>query len=109
MNKNILLALMLASLLTACNKAADRNSSAAASPSINDQMEEKAKKTIANSLKDPGSAQFRNIRESSPGILCGEVNAKNSMGGYVGFKRFTWHIAAPGFVDFLSDTDGRCK
>lgn len=107
MNKNILLALMLASLLTACDKAADNNSST--SPSINDQMEEKAKKAIANNLKDPGSAQFRNIRESSPGILCGEVNAKNAMGGYVGFKRFTWHIAAPDFGNILSDTDDRCK
>lgn len=34
-------------------------------------------------LKDPESAQFRNQYG-----LCGEVNAKNAMGGYVGYRRF---------------------
>jgi hypothetical protein len=38
-------------------------------------------------LKDPASAQFRNeVRNGN--ILCGEINAKNSSGGYVGFQRF---------------------
>lgn len=104
---------MLASLLTACNKAADNSSAssstAAASQSINDQMEERAKKAVSNLLKDPGSAQFRNIRETSPGFLCGEVNAKNEMGGYVGFKRFEWSLLIPDNASILSDTDSRCK
>lgn len=44
---------------------------------------------IASSLKDPESARFRNVFVSPRGrAVCGEVNAKNSMGGYVGFKRF---------------------
>jgi hypothetical protein len=41
------------------------------------------------SLKDADSAQFRNehfVKDDS--YLCGEVNSKNSMGGYVGYKRF---------------------
>lgn len=38
---------------------------------------------VKNSLKDPNSAEFRNINKS-----CGEVNAKNSYGGYIGFERF---------------------
>lgn len=46
-----------------------------------------AKKT----LKDPDSAKFKNIRMmdyDGGKILCGEINAKNSYGGYVGYKRF---------------------
>lgn len=42
-------------------------------------------------LKDPDSAEFRNIYVSvSNGerIVCGEVNSKNSFGGYSGFQSF---------------------
>ena len=38
---------------------------------------------VKANLKDPDSAEFRNQRG-----MCGEVNAKNSFGGYNGFKRF---------------------
>ena len=34
-------------------------------------------------LKDPASSQIRNHKGN-----CGEVNSKNSFGGYTGFKRF---------------------
>lgn len=44
---------------------------------------------VRNSLKDPVSAQFRNLRGGkSNGSVCGEINAKNSFGGYVGFQPF---------------------
>ena len=36
---------------------------------------------------DPESAKFRNVRKSILGY-CGEVNAKNSFGAYVGYKIF---------------------
>lgn len=39
-------------------------------------------------LKDPDSAQFQNQFISSKDAACGEVNAKNSFGGYTGFKRY---------------------
>ena len=44
-------------------------------------------------LKDPGSAEYRNEhlypRKTDEDLsLCGEVNSKNSFGGYVGFRRF---------------------
>lgn len=44
-------------------------------------------------LKDQDSAKFRNIKfaKNDAGgawIMCGEYNAKNSYGGYVGFSRF---------------------
>lgn len=50
-----------------------------------------AQAQVASSLKDPGSAQFRNVEIKPYGygkVVCGEVNAKNSYGGYVGFAKF---------------------
>lgn len=45
------------------------------------------KAAVLDKLKDPGSAQFKSAFVN--GIsYCGEVNAKNSYGGYNGFKRF---------------------
>lgn len=38
-------------------------------------------------LKDPESAQFKDVVLSHV-YVCGQVNSKNSMGGYVGYKRF---------------------
>jgi len=46
-------------------------------------MEVDAKIALKNFLKDPDSAQIRNQHG-----FCGEVNSKNSFGGYTGFKRF---------------------
>jgi hypothetical protein len=43
---------------------------------------------INDQMKDPSSTQFRNEYLSSSGWLCGELNSKNGMGGYAGFKRF---------------------
>lgn len=49
------------------------------------------KSTIENMLKDADSAKFENVFISfvsdSP-VTCGTVNAKNSFGGYSGFKDF---------------------
>lgn len=50
-----------------------------------------AKKAVVERMKDPESVRFRNVSiktfEGKP-IICGEVNGKNSYGGYVGFQRF---------------------
>ena len=49
-------------------------------------------KAAASGLKDPGSAQFDDVAATllSDGTtyICGKVNAKNSYGGYIGFKPF---------------------
>lgn len=43
----------------------------------------------AQQLKDPSSAQFRNTRLNDiKTAACGEINAKNSYGGYEGFRKF---------------------
>lgn len=48
---------------------------------------EEAQEATAQKLIDPSSAQFRDVRWNDE-TVCGEVNAKNRMGGYVGFKQF---------------------
>lgn len=52
------------------------------------------KKQVKYSLKDPESARFRNLflsvpqKEGMNPSTCGEVNARNSYGGYTGFRWF---------------------
>ena len=63
-----------------------------------DQAIATAKQVITDNLKDPDSAKFKNITvyritnqatgKTEISAICGEVNAKNSYGGYVGFKKF---------------------
>ena len=49
---------------------------------------ELSKSALLSELKDPKSAQFRGLFVYNDVFLCGEVNSKNSFGGYVGFQRF---------------------
>lgn len=42
-----------------------------------------AREWVQANLKDGSSAEFRNQKR-----FCGEVNAKNGFGAYMGFKRF---------------------
>lgn len=51
--------------------------------------ESRLKERLKRDLIDPDSAQFRDT-ELSPNRECmsGQVNSKNRMGGYVGFKKF---------------------
>ena len=43
---------------------------------------------VKKHLKDPDSVTFRKLVLRKNGFFCGEYNAKNSYGGYVGYKRF---------------------
>ncbi|GAB2463711.1 hypothetical protein GCM10027082_14090 [Comamonas humi] len=51
----------------------------------------KLKNNVADKFKDPDSVKFRGLffsnRKGMP-TLCGEVNAKNSYGAYVGYRGF---------------------
>ena len=60
-------------------------------------MDRRVRDAVLAKLRDPDSAKFRNVRRSamlgdgapdSPAVYCGEVNAKNAMGGYPGFAHF---------------------
>lgn len=48
------------------------------------------KDSVRNKLKDPSSAEFRNVFFNNNGtpVSCGEVNSKNSFGAYKGYQRF---------------------
>ena len=70
----------------------------------------KGKAAVLNRLKDPDSATFKNTMTSTDRLFwCGEVNAKNSFGGYIGFKRFftlwgadmVWLEGSDDFVESL--------
>jgi hypothetical protein len=51
---------------------------------------------FSDKLADPTSAQIRKLaRSTKDGIICGEVNAKNGFGGYVGFIPFTAGVILP--------------
>lgn len=69
----------------------------AACSGANERLFDAAKAAIAAQLKDPESVQFRNLRSSQAPtgaeLVCGEFNAKNSFGGYIGFKPFLWSDA----------------
>ena len=47
-----------------------------------------AKDAVRATLKDPASAQWKDVYAISDGVACGQVNAKNAYGGYVGFRSF---------------------
>jgi hypothetical protein len=49
-----------------------------------------AKQTISDDLKDPETVKFRKLVISDGQVpkLCGELNAKNSYGAYIGFQKF---------------------
>jgi len=57
------------------------------------------KAAILANLKDPDSAKFKGLFTARDTFLCGEVNAKNSMGGYTGFQRFVT-MGSPGLTWF---------
>jgi len=50
-----------------------------------------AKREVRQHLVDPSSAQFESVHENpNTGAVCGLVNAKNRMGGYVGATPFVY-------------------
>lgn len=53
---------------------------------------ELTKNRVKQFLKDPDAAQFRNVRyvefKSEGRLVCGEYNAKNSYGAFVGYQLF---------------------
>lgn len=65
----------------------------------------RAKQVAASRMKDPASAQFRTLvvsRASGERALCGEINAKNAFGAYVGFRPF---IADEDGAKFMADSN----
>lgn len=85
--------------------------------SIPEELREK----FGEFLKDPGSAQIEigvdtvgSVADSSERVICGRYNAKNSYGGYTGFKNFVYRsnnrtlysdgvVVRPGAIDSLDN------
>lgn len=67
---------------------------------------------VRDSLKDPDSAKFRRLQayRASNGTVrvCGELNSKNSYGGYNGFTRFAVSGAAV-TIDSTRDAWARAR
>jgi hypothetical protein len=68
--------------------------------------EQKIKKHVKEYLNDPDSAKFDSIHPGKEEkYSCGMVNAKNRMGGYVGFRPFVYEKVTDdfGMVTFVND------
>lgn len=64
-------------------------------PGTSAHMEKQARTALATNLFDVDTAKFANLRQKTTGTgdkadttICGDVNAKNRMGAYVGFRHF---------------------
>lgn len=60
-----------------------------------DELIERIKGNVLSKLRDPDSTQFRDlrlVRNETQAYLCGQVNSRNSFGGYTGFQ---WFFASP--------------
>lgn len=82
-------------LLSACAQVVERQ---VLNPT--EQQVDGIKQGVSRNFKDPDSALWRNIRVTrdtmSDGrqitLVCGQVNAKNSFGAYVGYTYFTGEL-----------------
>jgi hypothetical protein len=77
----ITIALLLA--LTACGKTAEQKQREEAAT-----LTSMGEKYVREKVLEPAQAQFRNQFIGKGGAPCGEVNAKDAFGGYIGFQRY---------------------
>ncbi len=71
---------------------------------------EKSKDSVRLRLKDPNSANFKNVffsDFSGTPVSCGQVNSKNSVGGYSGYQRYV--ASGEALVFFENETDDFTK
>ena len=62
-------------------------------PTNSSELYNKAKVLVADRMRDPEATRFKDdyvayTTNTGDEIVCGTVNAKNAMGGYVGYKTF---------------------
>lgn len=118
----------IAGMLTGCASAPSQRQMATADygrPMTQSECLSVAEQAIASQLKDPSSAQFRNETPCHTGysknvpllgrsaqfgyLQDGEVNGKNSFGGYVGFRPY--HVLVRNgvaVVSCITDSNGLC-
>ena len=91
--KKIITTLFITLFLVGCTHQPRSQWTSGIKTEVEPEVIEKAKKTLANSLKDPASALFpiEPYALQYPNgtvVVCGKINAKNSYGGYTGAKIF---------------------
>lgn len=70
------------------------------------ELKRLSERSVKGVLVDPGSAEFRGFFPGEAGgysIACGEVNAKNSLGGYTGFSRYVSAGGDTATIEGVSD------
>lgn len=79
-------------------------------------LDERTHRAVVTShLNDPDSAKFRNVMRGTrdPEVWCGEINARNRMGGMVGFRPYVAYVKTDRSQDYADqlfvqpDEDGR--
>ncbi|AJD46730.1 hypothetical protein S7S_01530 [Isoalcanivorax pacificus W11-5] len=90
----IMMAMMVFCAWSASASASELGDSASdrATYALTPEMEETARSRVGEKLRDEESARYYNLRgmgkEADGSVVCGEVNAKNAYGAYVGRRKF---------------------
>ena len=108
--RNKILAYSMLAVLAAC---AINNIEATTTPIKSKAIFNKMKLLASEQLRDPEATRFKpeyKMYETSSGdiVLCGSLNGKNAMGGYVGYKPF-YMRARGGEVVAFNLADGNDK
>lgn len=102
--KRILAAAVLAATLSAC---AMQPGEYTATP-LTAAQEAEVKRAVGYRLKDEPSARYRNLalitRTNGQQYVCGQVNSRNSFGGYTGFMAFMGRFEGDRFNLQLAET-----
>jgi len=67
--------------------------------------EKQAQEIASHDLVDPDTAKFREVRNGSTDCVIGEINAKNRMGAYTGFRPFIVDIKKKEAAILLDEHD----
>ena len=100
----------LAACLAACGSGENTDFVADAAREDSAEFVTEAKAAAAHDLRDPSTAQIRELRLGEWGgnrVLCGEVNGKNAYGAYAGFTGFVAKASMLGEVTADTASDGR--
>lgn len=75
------------------------------------RLEREAKAALTEVMIDPTAILVRNLRygrkDGAVSTICGEVNGKNQLGGYVGFRPFVAKLSAPAVIIVDNDISPR--
>ena len=106
MRRELILALVIGVGLSGC---AGTGNKVAESVELSPTQRAAIEAAIRVRLKDPESARFGEFKagRAPEGItVCGQVNAKNSLGGYTGMSTFFGSLRGDAFIEIEMDEAG---